>query len=49
MTTVEAEQLRSVLYEAFERFGRRPTDGDAPSESGLQRFHFSVAVVPLDE
>jgi len=43
------EDLRSTLYEALERYGRRPTDGEAPGEDDLQRFHFSVAVVPLEE
>lgn len=49
LTTEEAEDLRSTLYEALERYGRRPTDGEAPGEDDLQRFHFSVAVVPLEE
>src|SRR5690606_30099762 len=48
LTTEEAEELRSTLYEALERYGRRPTDGEAPGEDDLQRFHFSVAVVPLE-
>jgi len=49
LTRAEAEELRSTLYEALERFGHRPTDGGSAGEPDLQRFHFSVAVVPLEE
>jgi hypothetical protein len=49
LSSAEAEELRSTLYEALERFGHRPTDGGPASEPDLKRFHFSVAVVPLEE
>lgn len=49
LTKAEAEELRSTMYEALERFGHRPTDGGKTAEPDLQRFHFSVAVVPLEE
>lgn len=49
LTRAEAEELRRVLFDALKRFGSRPTDGDTPTEPGHERFHFSVAVVPLEE
>ncbi|HLU81936.1 MAG TPA: helix-turn-helix domain-containing protein [Trueperaceae bacterium] len=49
LTATEAREVRDYLYQALEKFGKRPAvDTDQP-ERGMQRYHLSVATLPLSE
>ena len=49
LTAAEAREARDYLYQALEKFGKRPAEGTDPPQPGMKRYHLSVATLQLEE